>query len=102
MEDWAAKGVIDSFVAFSAMPDHRWRFVQNAMWDEQERVWAAIEAGAHIYVCGDGKYMAPAVRDMLIKIAAQQSGGDHDSGSAWLERMIEDGRFHQDVFGFGK
>lgn len=102
MEAWADKRVIDPFVAFSAVPDHPWRFVQNAMWDEQERIWSTIEAGAHIYVCGDGKFMAPAVRDTLIRIAAQQSGGDHESGSDWLEKMIEEGRFHQDVFGFGK
>ena len=102
MEAWSEKGLIEPFIAFSALAGHPWRFVQNALWDEQERVWAAIEAGAHIFVCGDGKFMAPAVRDTLIRIAAQQTGGDHDSGSDWLERMIEEGRFHQDVFGFGK
>jgi cytochrome P450/NADPH-cytochrome P450 reductase len=102
MEAWSDKGVIEPFIAFSALAGHPWRFVQNALWDEQERVWAAIEAGAHIFVCGDGKFMAPAVRDTLIRIAAQQTGGDHDSGSDWLEMMIEEGRFHQDVFGFGK
>jgi cytochrome P450/NADPH-cytochrome P450 reductase len=46
--------------------------------------------------------MAPAVRDTLIRIQMQQVGTEHAQGSAWLETMIEDGRFHQDVFGFGK
>jgi cytochrome P450/NADPH-cytochrome P450 reductase len=46
--------------------------------------------------------MAPAVRDTLIRIAMQQQGIEHAQGSAWLEGLIADGRFHQDVFGFGK
>lgn len=102
IEAWNDKGVIEAFVAFSAVANHPWKYVQDAMWGERDRLWAAIAAGAHIFVCGDGKFMAPAVRDTLIRIAAQQSGGDHASGSDWLEAMIEEGRFHQDVFGFGK
>lgn len=46
--------------------------------------------------------MAPAVRDTLIRIWMQQVGGDHAAGSAGLEALIEEGRFHQDVFGFGR
>jgi cytochrome P450/NADPH-cytochrome P450 reductase len=102
MERWQANGVAELLLAFSAVPDHPWRFVQDALWAEQERVWAMIAGGAAIYVCGDGRFMAPAVRDTLIRIWMQQVGGEHAAGSAWLETMIADGRFHQDVFGFGK
>ncbi len=102
MEAWAEQGVIAPYLAFSAVPSHPWKFVQDAMWGNQNALWTAIEAGAHIFLCGDGKHMAPAVRDALIRIAAAKQGGDHAGGSAWLEGMIEDGRFHQDVFGFGK
>ncbi|SEK55019.1 cytochrome P450 / NADPH-cytochrome P450 reductase [Sphingomonas palmae] len=102
MEAWAADGLIDLYLAFSAVPSHPWRFVQDALWAEQERVWRALEAGASVFLCGDGRYMAPAVRDTLVRIWIQQVGGEHAQGSAWLEQMIAGGRFHQDVFGFGK
>ncbi|MGY4396488.1 cytochrome P450/NADPH-cytochrome P450 reductase [Sphingomonas sp. UYAg733] len=102
VEAWAKEGVIDPYLAFSAVESHPWKFVQDALWAEQERVWAAIQAGAHIYLCGDGRFMAPAVRDTLIHIQMQQVGDEHAQGSEWLETLIEDGRFHQDVFGFGK
>ena len=102
MTQWQADGVARVFVAFSAVPDHPWRFVQDALWAEQDQVWHAIAAGASIYLCGDGKFMAPAVRDTLIRIAMQQQAIDHAAASDWLETMIVDGRFHQDVFGFGK
>ena len=102
MEQARDSGLIDLFSAFSAVTEHPWRFVQDALWAEQERVWTALVAGAQVFLCGDGRYMAPAVRDTLIRIWMQQVGGEHAQGSAWLEAMIEGGRFHQDVFGFGK
>ncbi|HEX8383862.1 MAG TPA: cytochrome P450 [Sphingomonas sp.] len=102
MERWRDEGVADLLLAFSAVPSHPWRFVQDALWAEQERVWAILEAGASVFLCGDGRFMAPAVRDTLIRIWMQQVGGAHAQGSEWLNRLIEDGRFHQDVFGFGK
>ena len=48
------------------------------------------------------RFMAPAVRDTLIQIHMQKLGNTHAQGSGWLESMMDDGRFHQDVFGFGK
>ncbi|HVF92928.1 MAG TPA: cytochrome P450 [Sphingomonas sp.] len=102
MERWQADGTIALFLAFSAVESHPWKFVQDALWAEQEKVWAAIQSGAQIYLCGDGRFMAPAVRDTLIRIWMQQAGGEHAQGSVWLNEMIEQGRFHQDVFGFGK
>jgi len=102
IEGWAKDGVIDPYLAFSAVESHPWKFVQDALWAEQERVWAALCAGAQIFLCGDGRFMAPAVRDTLIRIQMQQAGDEHAQGSEWLEELIEDGRFHQDVFGFGK
>jgi cytochrome P450/NADPH-cytochrome P450 reductase len=102
IEAWARDGVIDPFLAFSAVESHPWKFVQDALWAEQDRVWAALRDGAQIFLCGDGRFMAPAVRDTLIRIQMQQAGDEHAQGSEWLEELIEDGRFHQDVFGFGK
>lgn len=102
MKAWAADGLIDLNLAFSAVPSHPRKFVQDALWAEQDKVWAAIRAGASIYLCGDGRFMAPAVRDTLIRIWMQQVGGEHAAGSEWLETMIDLDRFHQDVFGFGK
>ncbi len=102
MERWQADGVARLHLAFSAVDTHPWRFVQDALWAEQESVYRAIEDGAAVFLCGDGRFMAPAVRDTLIRIRMQQAGVEHAQGSDWLEQLIEDGRFHQDVFGFGK
>jgi len=102
MERWAADGTIDLHMAWSQVPGHPHRYVQDAIWDARDAVWDVIAAGGQIFLCGDGRFMAPAVRDTLIRIHVDRTGGDHLSGSTWLEALIEDGVYHQDVFGFGK
>jgi cytochrome P450 / NADPH-cytochrome P450 reductase len=102
MERWRAEGLVTLHLACSALAGHPWRYVQDALWAEQAAVWRLLEAGAHVFLCGDGRVMAPAVRDTLIRIWMRQTDGEHAAGSAWLEAMIEAGRFQQDVFGFGK
>ena len=102
MEAWAADGVITLHLAWSQVPGHPHRYVQDSLWAARDAVWDAVAKGGQIFLCGDGRFMAPAVRDTLIKIHANKTGGDHLAGSNWLEAMIEDGVYHQDVFGFGK
>ena len=102
MEGWAADGVIDIHLAYSQVEGHPYRYVQDAVWAARDAVWDVVANGGQIFLCGDGRYMAPAVRDTLIKIHVEKTGGDHLAGSTWLEGLIEDGVYHQDVFGFGK
>ncbi len=99
MEDWAREGVADVHVAFSSLEGHSHRYVQDALRDSAGAVWSAIEEGAPIYVCGDGRFMAPAVRAALIAICQEKQGMDHQAASAWLEALIQSGLYQQDVFG---
>ncbi len=102
MERWAVDGVIDLHLAYSQVKEHPHRYVQDSVWAARDQVWDVINSGGQVFLCGDGRYMAPAVRDTLIRIHVDKTGGDHRSGSTWLESLIEDGVYHQDVFGFGK
>ncbi len=99
MQDWAREGVADLHIAFSSLEGHPHRYVQDALRDAADAVWSAIEEGAPIYVCGDGRYMAPAVRAALIAICQVKQEIDHAAASAWLEALIQSGLYHQDVFG---
>jgi cytochrome P450/NADPH-cytochrome P450 reductase len=99
MNEWARDGLADVQVAFSSLPSHPYRYVQDALRDNADAVWAVIEDGAAIYVCGDGRFMAPAVRAALIAICQEKQGMSHEAASAWLEALIQSGLYHQDVFG---
>ncbi|MFD0899769.1 bifunctional cytochrome P450/NADPH--P450 reductase [Actinomadura sediminis] len=95
LDAWQDAGLVRVHTAFSALPGHPIRFVQEAVAAEADRVWALLEAGAHIYVCGDGLRMAPAVRETLARIHTDRTGGD---GARWLDALASEGRFHQDIF----
>ena len=99
MQQWEEQGIAKIHLAFSTVSEHAVRFVQDALWAEREAVWSAINTGATIYVCGDGRLMAPAVREALIRIHADRTQSTRDESSAWLQALIKSGRYRQDVFG---
>jgi len=92
-------GLVDVHTAFSSDATSPHCFVQDSLRAAADIVWEKIEEGAPIYVCGDGRFMAPAVRAALIEICQQKQGIDHEAASAWLESLIQNGVYHQDVFG---
>ncbi|SNX66309.1 cytochrome P450/NADPH-cytochrome P450 reductase [Streptomyces sp. TLI_55] len=97
-ETWAKAGIARIHTAFSAVPDHPARYVQDALALAADTVWEAVENGAYLYVCGDGRFMAPAVRDALVAIHQERTGSDADTSRAWLAGLEAVGRYQQDVF----
>ncbi|MEV1246919.1 hypothetical protein ACIBO2_09495 [Nonomuraea sp. NPDC050022] len=57
---------------------------------------AQIDAGAHVYVCGDATGMGPAVEEALGRIGATIS--DDQDGDGWLREMRAAGRYATDVY----
>jgi cytochrome P450 / NADPH-cytochrome P450 reductase len=100
MKSWEQQGVAKVHLAFSSSDASPHRFVQEALWGARDEVWQALEADGMVYVCGDGRFMAPAVRETLIRIHMERRGTTLEQSSTWLEGMIESGRYNQDVFGF--
>ncbi|MEU7895595.1 cytochrome P450 [Nonomuraea sp. NPDC049152] len=95
VEAWAAVEGVRLHTAFSAVPGHPYRFVQDAVAAQADAVWELLQQGAHVYVCGDGLRMAPAVRRALLEIYREKTGAD---GEAWLAELEQRGRYQQDVF----
>ncbi|WP_217370360.1 bifunctional cytochrome P450/NADPH--P450 reductase [Nonomuraea antri] len=95
VEAWAARDEVTVNVAFSAVEGHPYRFVQDAVAARADVLWELLEQGAHVYVCGDGLRMAPAVRNALLAIYRERTGED---GSGWLAELEATGRYQQDVF----
>jgi len=94
---WAEQGVVEVHVAYSVVPEAP-RYVQDLLWQRRDAVWATLQAGATIYVCGDGRRMAPAVRQTLIDIGAEQGGMAPGQASDWFAGLVAQGRYRQDVF----
>ncbi|MGN9761968.1 bifunctional cytochrome P450/NADPH--P450 reductase [Streptomyces sp. SD31] len=93
-----AAGAVSMRPTFSCAPEDGARFVQDRVAKESDEVWAVLEAGGRVYICGDGRRMAPAVREAFMKIYRDRTGSGDDEASAWLSAMIESGRYVEDVW----
>lgn len=86
--------------AFSEAPVEGLRFVQDRITAEADEVWEQLEAGAEVYVCGDGARMAPGVREAFRAVYLKHTPGAQDAEAhEWLQRLIARGRYVEDVYG---
>ncbi|MGA0121797.1 MAG: cytochrome P450 [Gaiellales bacterium] len=88
---WAADGIVRVDWAYSREPGQPRQYVQDRLRANGEAVASLLAAGAHVYVCGDGAQMAPAVRGAFAEIGAgSAAGGGQELGPD---------RYHEDVWG---
>lgn len=84
-------------VAFSRDQAHK-IYVQDRLKENAAEVWQWLTNGAHLYVCGDAEKMAPDVHAALIDIIAEQGNQSREEASAWLQQLLNDGRYVRDVY----
>ncbi|MFL5358756.1 assimilatory sulfite reductase (NADPH) flavoprotein subunit [Archangium sp.] len=73
-------------------------YVQNRLLEKGREVYAWLEGGAHLYVCGDATRMAPDVHNALIDIVATHGGKSPEDAKAYLESLREQQRYQRDVY----
>jgi sulfite reductase (NADPH) flavoprotein alpha-component len=83
--------------AFSRDQAHK-IYVQNRMLENAAELWAWLEEGAHLYVCGDADKMAKDVDRGLAYIIAKEGGMDAAAAKAYLTRLAREGRYLRDVY----
>ena len=97
-QDWLASGVLQRIeLAFSRDQANK-VYVQHRMWEARRDLFAWLQDGAHLYVCGDAKAMAKDVHAMLLRVIADQGGHDADGATAYLRGLQQDGRYRRDVY----
>ncbi|WHZ13080.1 MAG: putative bifunctional P-450/NADPH-P450 reductase CypD [Burkholderiaceae bacterium] len=96
---WEASGVVSVRPAFFKAPDGDVSFVQHRVWKDRAEVAELFRNGAHVYVCGDGRHMAPAVRETFVRIYQEAMKTTAEAAEAWAEKIErETGRYVADVF----
>jgi sulfite reductase (NADPH) flavoprotein alpha-component len=83
--------------AFSRDQAHK-LYVQHRMLENAAELWAWLEDGAHLYVCGDASKMARDVDRGLAYIVAKHGGMDAAAAKAYLARLAREGRYLRDVY----
>jgi len=73
-------------------------YVQHAMKQEAADVWAWLEEGGIVYVCGDASRMAVDVDRALHDIVATQGGLTSEDAAAYIENLRQQKRYRRDVY----
>ncbi|MGW2645623.1 bifunctional cytochrome P450/NADPH--P450 reductase [Streptomyces sp. NPDC001393] len=95
-------GAISLRPAFSAAPENGAAFVQHRIAAEADEVWELLERGARVYVCGDGARMAPGVRAAFRSLYQERTpGADEAAAGRWLDSLVAEGRYVEDVYAAG-
>jgi cytochrome P450 / NADPH-cytochrome P450 reductase len=100
LKGFATDGIAELHAAFSR-GDGPKTYVQNLIAADKDRVWALIERGAIIYVCGDGSKMEPDVKATLVSIYREKSGADAQAGQRWIDDLGANNRYVLDVWAGG-
>jgi len=84
-------------VAFSRDQEHK-VYVQDRIRERGAEVYAWLQNGAFIYVCGDAKRMAGDVDAALVDVVAAGSGVDRAAAEQKVRELRREGRYRRDVY----
>ena len=101
LKRYATDGIIELHTAFSRMDGEPKTYVQDLVRSQQDRVWQLIEAGAIVYICGDGGKMEPDVKRALVELYCAKKGATPEAGEAWINEMGASNRYVLDVWAGG-
>ncbi len=73
-------------------------YVQHKLREQARDVYAWLEEGAHIYVCGDAANLAPDVHATLSAIIQQESGRGRAAADEYLGTLQREHRYQLDVY----
>lgn len=73
-------------------------YVQSRIRERGTELFSWLERGAHVYVCGDAKHMAPDVHEALLDVIEAGLGADRAAAEAYLESLKQQQRYQRDVY----
>ncbi|MFJ2814932.1 sulfite reductase subunit alpha [Streptomyces sp. NPDC087294] len=73
-------------------------YVQTRMRERSRELYAWLEEGAHVYVCGDASRMAKDVETALLDVVAEQRGRGGDDAAEYLADLRRAKRYVRDVY----
>lgn len=73
-------------------------YVQHRILEQAHDLFAWLEDGAHVYVCGDASNMAPDVHEALISVVSEEGRLSREAAEAYLRSLERDHRYQRDVY----
>ena len=73
-------------------------YVQDRLKEQAKGVFAWLERGAHLYICGDMSRMAKDVEATLLEIIAEQGQLNGEKAEQYLKDLRSNKRYQKDVY----
>lgn len=73
-------------------------YVQHRMLEQSRDIFAWLQEGAYVFVCGDEKRLAPDVHAALATIVRQEGHMSDDQAQAYLADLQNQNRYQRDVY----
>lgn len=73
-------------------------YVQHRIREQANDLYAWLERGAHLYVCGDAKRMAVDVHNALLAVVGEQGGLSPERAAEYLNELKSARRYQRDVY----
>ncbi|WP_224044301.1 bifunctional nitrate reductase/sulfite reductase flavoprotein subunit alpha [Paraburkholderia unamae] len=73
-------------------------YVQDRMREQGAQLWAWLQEGAHLYVCGDASRMAKDVDAALREVVCSHGGMSADASHDYISALGRDKRYVRDVY----
>ncbi|MFY8275472.1 assimilatory sulfite reductase (NADPH) flavoprotein subunit [Pseudoalteromonas sp. SSDWG2] len=73
-------------------------YVQDRILEQGEQVYAWLEQGAHVYICGDANRMAKDVHQALIDVIKEFGAKDDEAAQQYLKDLRSANRYQKDVY----
>ena len=97
-QDAVRKGLLQRVdLAFSRDRTPR-SYVQDRLREAGADLFAWLEGGAYLYVCGDSEHMAPDVQAALVEVVEAHGALDREAAEAYVRRLADDRRYLRDVY----
>ena len=73
-------------------------YVQHRLREQAKELYAWLERGAHLYVCGDATRMAVDVHNTLLAVVEEQGGLSPERAAEYLNSLKSARRYQRDVY----
>jgi len=98
LDTWLSSGLLTRLdLAFSRDQVEK-RYVQHCLLEQASEVFAWLQDGASLYVCGDARHMAEDVQKALLQLIADQGRMDSIAARQYLVQLRQQKRYLRDVY----
>ena len=98
IQDWVNTGLLTRVNTAFSRDQQEKIYVQHKMLRHAPDLFAWLQSGAHIYVCGAKHPMSEDVEKTLLTVIRQEGNKNAAQAEAYLEELKETGRYVKDVY----